>query len=875
MHHPQTERGIFSTNYLLSFSDGEFETFDVLVARTALNVARKDGRASASALVDRFLDGDMQSLVQRIILGENDENEKQPNQLPDRYLFGTPIKFEVSSAEKRKCYEEALGAMGIRIPFDKSGMYQLLKAIDPYYNRKSVENLAQLSDFIWEFVISSWPLFEASIIHIPMRYFTPKPEVDLKGVTAHLQLMGAYGLERLLGRLVVLQAVCGSAWALEAIEPLKVIEQCEYQAEHILSLKAYFDGVASGIERNDLRSVGKGNPIQRATFLVIYLNEAQGPYDFLERLVDVFDIDPTVLRMIDWDPLLEIIERTSDYFYTPEVVAMAAILSGDGVLQESPLVERLYIPTSANTDFFNYARHCREELKLTPHQFFASFSKLPLSVQAAIFEYMLKPGQMDSIANIFPSSGKISAEIERSYAVNALTIKLDCLSYLKKRKVLDGQQIRAVEESTRQRLRQIKYETDTSEGRIRLSIEKLTSTILEFYLDHFDLFSLPAPDTDHRQSALQNYLEDKAFEIFSEGLARHICFKSRIALDYLLSNLRHNFLRFKVESGIDEVFHSHPGKDLTGFKSAITETLDDFYRTWLTLYEDRSFFSGLVAQITEQMHRFHGNEPLPPKTIAHEIATETKSRFDALLLECRRIWTGEVKDEVIALLKDELTVSDLANETALNDAIEVEMGRVFDDAEGWLTVNKNPMNREVGLKDLFIFESTNFSSARTRIKPLEVECFEKIQDSERFIPVRRDIMVPGHLFDAIVQLVQNLLENAFKHSLLPISETEISVSIVDKFEDGILIEFRNKFDPEKKSLVNRRLISFNEKVDQARRAVLDAPIDVGGSGLRRIFFEFHSVFGGEFSLLADNTEFKNNIFVVRCALPRRNGFGYE
>ena len=60
--HDSTDRdkarahSLFSINYMLSYSDGEFETFDVVVTKAALSVARRDTRESGISVVERFLE---------------------------------------------------------------------------------------------------------------------------------------------------------------------------------------------------------------------------------------------------------------------------------------------------------------------------------------------------------------------------------------------------------------------------------------------------------------------------------------------------------------------------------------------------------------------------------------------------------------------------------------------------------------------------------------------------------------------------------------------------------------------------------------------------------------------------------------------------
>ena len=177
-------------------------------------------------------------------------------------------------------------------------------------------------------------------------------------------------------------------------------------------------------------------------------------------------------------------------------------------------------------------------------------------------------------------------------------------------------------------------------------------------------------------------------------------------------------------------------------------------------------------------------------------------------------------------------------------------------------MNDAPFDAAFGLKELFIFEAVNFSSAKTRRKPFLVQCYSG--SPGRAVPIA-EITVAGALFDAMVQLVHNLLENAFAHSGLSVANTAIDVSIYDG-DNGIQIEFRNKFDPDKRDQMEKSLREFSERLRQARLSVGDAPRASGGTGLKRIYFELYSVLKSAFSMKAENTEFGRDTFLVICRL---------
>lgn len=476
---------------------------------------------------------------------------------------------------------------------------------------------------------------------------------------------------------------------------------------------------------------------------------------------------------------------------------------------------------------------------------------------------------MDGLSNVFPSGKRLIKQIERDDAINALGLKLDCISFLKKRSLLSDSALNAVEEDTRQRLRQVKYETDVSGGRIHLNPQKLTNEIEVFFRRKFFVFRQDSRSRDQREIQLREYLKHQSDRLFIDELAHHICYSNKMAIDYLLSNLRHNFLRFKLESAIDKAFQEHHEPNVVPFKKAITIPLDYYCETWLTISKERSFYVGIVQRVADRLPIAHPGNPESYILVSEAITESVVEHFEHLLTACKQAWGSQTKNVVIRSVLGTLNNSEYSSDTVLKEALEHELENIFTDTEGWLAINSNPIRKEFELKELFLFEATNFSSAKTRRRPISVTCYDK-PDGEPATRRTKDILISGELFAGVVQLVQNLLENAFQYCSLPMATTLIDIKLFDLGNGATRIEFRNTFARQLRDDMRRRVVAFNKRVEEAKSEAssknTDAPVHVGGSGLKRIYFDLHDYLGDKFSIKSLGTEIGSDIFLVVCEL---------
>lgn len=854
--------GSFALQFLAYAIDPtEAQPFEIGLTHAALQIAFQEGVAEAVELVNAFATDKQVSIAMRVISEPEAQSIGKLNHYCDSYLFGSPIVFEDVGRSKRNCYEEILSNFEINLPLTKRSIHEITKAINPSFCRAEVSSFSDLSQLVAGFVRAAWPLFERSVLDIPAIYFDFDQRITAKQIEEHLEKLTPYGLERLLARIIVLRAVCDDVAATDVLD--RAIPLCGYPAADTEVIVRYVRERRGSFSGDAFVSSPSDGVLLRSIKLLIFLRSSESAYSFLKRLVEVYQIDKSVLCLVNWYVHLDLIEEAGDLL-VPELVALAAIFSETSILKRSKQLKNLYIPTAAGTDLLKYARYCREQQRMSAYNLFKSFSRLPDIVRDRVFFYIISPGTIDVIAGIFPPSRPLLKGGMLSDAVNPLTFKLDCIIYLKRNGLLRSPALSAIEDETRQRLRQVRYETELGSGRIRVTQPKLSQSIRRYVEEALEVAFAGTPTFPIDDTDLQSFLRERGKQIFCERLARYICFESRVSFDYLMSHLRHNLLRFKLESTIDRVFHSHRDIRTEQLKVLIESELDVYCRMWLTISPNRSFFSGLVGDFYEYLSSRKDAESQDLNMLGAGFAGLALSRFKALLADCRVAWRTQFKADLSSSLDAQLVLMGLDSDSALKARLASALDAAFSECENWLNINDSPISRRFGIKDLFQFESINFSSAKTRIQPFTVSCYDARERGRTPHLTGRDIVLPGRYFDAVVQLVHNLLENAYDHSGLPIANTFIDVAIYELWGGRIRVEFRNNFESHSKDLMQQRVTEFNNKIDEIKHKPANAPAKTGGSGLNRILFEFSNLPRTRFYIRASNSHFSKFQFLVIC-----------
>ena len=861
----------FSLQYLLKEISSNPVSLDVEVLKYSLLIAYEESVEEAFSFIDDVTEniGREESVLskedyKKILSLKTFKYNSIANNLPlaDKYLFSSEDKYS-DHAAIRLFYEEAMSSYGISLPFNKNSMLQLSSRLDVEVAASNFSKLEELREFVWNFVWLTWPIFDVTALLIPFKYFDTKSALNAEDIGKHFESLQRFGLERILSRLVALRAVMGNPEAIKAFEQKDIKAGGQFSIDRLNEINSFLDGDRK-IETKIENSVYlNNNPIERAIHLIIYLNNKTDTANFLERLTEVYCIDNSVLSLIDWENFSNEIDDAA--FYTNQyLVFMAAAFCDGETLINSANIQKQYVPTGASTDLEAYARWCRNERKMSPYQFFTSFNVLPVVARKQVFRYLLSPGVLDTIAYVFETT-PLPLIGEQNEAINVLSFKLDCVNYLKRRRFLfDQSELRAIEYDARRQLRQLRYEMDTSEGRIRINNLHLTTEVKIFLEELAGHHFVQINEFRIANETLRHEVVSRRLIFISESISDHICFHSRFAFDYLLSNLRHNFLRYKIESAIDDAFDEATETDTSVCKTMLESFVNDFNTKWLTLSPSRSFFAELKRGVLEILRSHRVITESNIEKIAEELTEYSINHCSALLESCRDQWRNNYCTNYLDILFQYLDHNGFKDQTDFKDKVRSTIRKAFDDSGNWIAINSKPVAKSFGVRDLFAFEATNFSSAKTRRKPLKIECYNNSVKLKNYLV--DDVYVLGEYFSLFVQLIQNLLENSFDNSGLPKRETEIKIFIIKKNDGNLEIQFRNKFKPSLRSEMSVKVDNFQNHMNRAFSEVQEAPRQVGGSGLRRVVFEAFPRLQSSFVITADKSELKNDTFLVRCIL---------
>lgn len=856
------EEKSFSITYLRDPNAQKSDhSLDVELTKYALFIALDEGIQSSKKFIEEIEVDANKGKIRKIISSiYEDYSDVYPStSIYDQFLLPRYKPSEYGAV--RDCYNHAFAEIGIRLPLRNKDLLDIFQCPAVNSEISKPTNFSETRDLISEFLHNFWPIFDSSTLRIPLLYFDLGKILTSEELGQDFSRAKGFGLDCILARQVALRAVWGHREDRAALRESEVHDAASLSPRTEKAIAGFFDSSASsGLTKEDLQK-SKLDPIERAINLSIYVYEREDSFDLLERLIFVYEIDREILQILNWSRIWNDVED-SCFYRAPELVFLASSLTLSGALENFEHERADYLPSGASTDLESYARHCASEHGMTTHRFFASLSKLTPHARTVVFRYLLRPGVIDNIVNVFPTIKVPVREPRHKEAVNTLTTKLDCIRYIRTKRILPDAETRPIERECRRLLRHTYFEASASEGRIRVSRKQLAIAIQYHVAEEVESQLQLVDELNITGSSLRHAIIDRRLELCADSTASWICFECRYAFDYLLSNLRHNFIRFKIESAIDEVFKP-TDFECDALKIAIAGTIDEFNYLWLTINPRRSFYAKLKDNILDVLRSDYNSGGLQTD-ISGRIAGLSIDAFRVLLEKCRENWETKYREACFQELKEQAESQSSDVDTVLVDQLGHALDKVFSESSEWMKINEDATALDFGLKELCDFEAAVFSSAKTKRPEFSVVCYKGRRRNANVI--HTDFIIKGEHFDRCSILIQNLLENAYGNSYLPVAETEIEISIIQQ-EQSLRLEFRNRFKMEERLRIESDVAAFNSAVRLASAELYDAPIETGGSGIKRIIYEFSPVNEGKFSISALSDEIIRGIFLVVCDLP--------
>ncbi|MCC5961477.1 MAG: hypothetical protein JJU08_19290 [Rhodobacteraceae bacterium] len=848
---------------------------EVRVLADAIEYAYLDGSEAGLTYIEYFdgVEGVNVELL-RQILDEAEEYSadelKKINRI-DQSLFKVSEMVNDPTAVK-ECYKRAFARHEIELPFAKESMNKLLSLVGFPGKRREISRLEDLRIFSFEFFTALWPLFGPRVLSIIFSYFQYRSEILPKKMEADWNVLTMFGFEKLLSRLILLRAVNGDQESREFFEQKKVTFAASFSSDLLNGAQNFLSGKPSGLSAMELLS--DGNPIENAILLSIHVMERTDEINFVTRLIEAYNQDPSISLVLNWDAVYEDITNLK-YLQKPELIFLSSLITQPSVMSSSKRMSGQYGHGGAGADLRRVARYHRDKLSGTRSSFLSSFDALPKSAAELVVHFLFSGGMLDRIANEFPSNTSTAASlVPSSPAVRSLEARDDLINYARKRRIFSDSYAKFLLEDVRDKYRQIRFESSEDSGRIRIRQSELAGEIYSWLKPRINVVALPK----NRSSA--EYFERRLnarSSLLAPEITNFLCFssknrhsKNRFAFNNLLADkLRHNFLSIRISEKLNPIFDEYQigTENAHEILECVESHIKEFSRIWLTIDRERSFFEELSEKLSEIIVQDSIALQSPDEvatSMARNVAAESIARFDALLGSCRKAWKTEFLEGVKAEVRD--TAEELNFSELIADRLVEGLEQGFDESSRWMRVNQDERPNTVRLRDLVLSETFLLKKQPTFREKFKVDLFLHTERGGRQ-STDKELVIGGEFLTPIVAIVDNLIPNATKSSFLG-NSTSIRVRCV--YENATLrLDIANKIDASKSQEVLRSVRRAQELIKEPiQNEVLGT--SGGGTGIFRIRRTCEDEFGSAFEMRISADLSDEYPVVVTCRMPCPN-----
>lgn len=762
---------------------------------------------------------------------------------PDYSLFNVDALNEKLSTKIRNCYERELGRVGIRLPFGKTDMAKINDVLNSRRRSQVVKEYSDLETLITTFLRSAWPLFSPKALSISFNYLRQSSPLSAQKHDDYYKILSRFGLEKLQLRLIILRAVNGDTAAIEFLENKSDWSSAQLAHKLESSVRSFLVGNRQ-FHAIDTESNSE-NPIAVLIQLSMFVNCHTGSFNFLTRLLSVYEIDPSIVRFLNWDQLRPEITAAKQ-FATPALIFLAAILRQREVYINYEYLENKYGPGGAGADLRKVATYHRAELKHSRTKFILAILRLPKRAATATFQFLLAPGMIDRIANIFPTEGSLVPADHKDSLSLALEFRIACLNAMRGKNLISRIDWTLLFNESRTALRKLRYDEKAQAGRLRVTIETLATEIAAWRHTNHEL--LNANQVDQSPDFLTSSNKFRA-ELLADDLADYIVYRNRLAFDLqLANNLRHFFLSHKILTSIRDGMPAQFDENANAKKwlEVIDGYIDDYCNNWITLSRNRSYIAKLKTSLQDFML-----EILVAKINESQFDAQVSAfcieGFEKHLSDCRLAWRAGVRRKIqdeVARYMEEFSVDQMTV-----DKVKLNVDSAFAITESWIAIDQTEYPNSFMLKEQIFFEAIHLKSGKEFRRNLTIEV---ARDSRKIIlGTVWDVELNSEWIDTIVALVDNLIENACKYSGMR-DATPIEFLLV-RSPKQIQILVSNPFRPEETEKLGPKIATIRTAL--ACKISEETLRGRGGTGLIRIRYAASKVSSEKFSLTFNEAAF--------------------
>ena len=770
----------------------------------------------------------------------------------------------------RQLLADKLAEYGVGFPIERLTLRKLEKHISSSFTEKKINDFQDISTYVRDMNTVLWPFFFSSVFSSVINLFDVGRILTKQSITESFLLAYTSGFEKLVSRLLILRALAGH----------KVERQYVLNGNHDLLKNSALsieitDSISDALRNKSFSfdDIESSFPIERLIRLQLFLYSSSDEKDFLYRLADVYEADEASIDFIDWNRLAPFIQHTAGVTI-PHLVFLSTILSAQNVTRRFKFLFFSYWQGGATADLEHYALYIRGRAKESSLvDFLKSLMVLPPRARTRVFKHLFHPTVVERLVTILtPIRSRLSLPRFVKDEYFALFGQLLILEFLDKKDVLPQNVVDIRRDELRDFIRHLHYSSDRNSGMIKIDQYDFENEVRRFFTNNY-VTIISAVHAIRKLCTIFNSTDSQLVKTFSYhlslSLAKHVCFSSRIAFDYILSNrLRHGWLERRLEKAVLDFGQGQACRgsdlDMQALCGALKHLVDQFCLEHLTLKSDNQAFEGFVNLIQRWFERHLPNDPEPPLVEkVPELAGQLIDSLSQMLDRAKQAWATTYREQATQLVESSV------NSRMERDQLLANFNAAFAETSMWIAVNSRTgiKDEPLSLRHLVDFEVSCITVRNPRETSVTFEIYDDNGGHQR--RHNHDVLVPRRYFDVVISIVDNAIQNAFKNSGLQY-KTQLNVAL-SVSKQMVKLDIMNRFRPRDTKKMQRKLIDARAAIGRA--LALGAPellkgrSGEGGSGTIKMIYECREAFDQRFVIDATNRFFKDNWFCLHVELP--------
>lgn len=437
------------------------------------------------------------------------------------------------------------------------------------------------------------------------------------------------------------------------------------------------------------------------------------------------------------------------------------------------------------------------------YDFVRGMRTLPINVRSKLMEEVLDKGMMERLAFAFPTSITLpDAGLSRSDNQASL-LRIELANLARRENVLsDRRAFRIIDEET-QYLRMLQFHTFFKAGRVKIDWDYLTFIIGNSIETRLDLLLSKESETTIHTLVYKNVVD-----LIAQEISDTLLFDSEASLDQALSNnLRHGVIVPRFLRAINDALSAtsdganpladfgeaaqsrfgRNAKHILSLRETIVALVNEFKDYWLTVNRSGSFSAQTKAMVSTRLLGVSARQSaLDAWSLSEEIVEEFRKNVEEIIQQMLAAFRDDIQPKMhdaIMLAHRECNRIPSNRTTSFLDSLETNIRAANQDVVGWLGVSKFEMTvDDFDIMELIRFESSSF--ILSDFHKLNVKYFSYEKTGSKLLRQNEAHRFKGAYFEAIQEIVHNLISNAFKHSSLKVN-TEVIFSVI--VDDGDLI----------------------------------------------------------------------------------------